>query len=375
MERPSTGTPLNAQIRAAASDWLLRFSEGEVGVGTQAREDFMRWLRASPEHVRAYLRICAFWQDAHQIQGRAHSDINALVQLAQQEANVVHFDSSPREWSRGADEASWVPPKARNRKPVFATAAASVLLLLGFSGWLYVQRNLYVTDIGEQRIVNLPDGSAVVINARSRVRVSFTAAERDVDLLEGQALFKVAKDPSRAFIVHSNGTTVRAVGTEFDVHRKDGGVVVTVVEGKVAVGEATTRSWDLGSALSSTGTNAPPPESVGIRALPGEFLLREGEQAIVSNRSAIKPPKPNVEAATAWTEGLLVFDGAPLSEVVEEFNRQNARPMVLLGAGLSDLKISGSFPASGGDRLVRFLQDRFQVRVQETGGEIRISRQ
>src|SRR5690606_26847429 len=88
---------------------------------------------------------------------------------------------------------------------------------------------------GEQRTVTLADGSVIELNARSRIKVRYADRERAIDLLQGQALFRVAKDPTKPFIVASGGTYVRAVGTQFDVYKKSVGTVVTVVEGRVAV--------------------------------------------------------------------------------------------------------------------------------------------
>ncbi len=78
----------------------------------------------------------------------------------------------------------------------------------------------YATGIGEQRSIVLADGSTVDLNSRSKIRIRFSSERRGVELIEGQALFKVAKDHARPFVVDSDGTRVRAVGTQFDVYRK-----------------------------------------------------------------------------------------------------------------------------------------------------------
>src|SRR5262249_10043194 len=177
-----------------------------------------------------------------------------------------------------------------------------------------------------------------------------------------------AKEPSGPFVVESGGTLVEAVGTQFDVYRKSDGTVVTVVEGKVAV------QWPATSTALPAAPGPPVGSSPSTTAVAAhEVLVAAGEQAIVTAQAAVKSASPNVAAATAWTEGLLVFDHAPLAEVVREFNRQNARAIVLVGADLPKLEISGTFPASGADRIVHFLQERFHVEVTEDDHEIRIS--
>ncbi len=353
MNKPRLAKPLNAQIRAEATEWLIRFSESEADASM--RGEFNEWLRTSPEHVRGYLRVSAFWQEAHRISGQnVREDIEALVQLAHKEGNIVPLE---------LDAGERAPQRRKIVRGVWASAAAILLAVgIGVATWYGQHRGpVYSTGIGEQRTINLPDGSIVLINARSRIKVNFTGAERGIDLREGQALFKVAHNRARPFIVRSGGASVRAVGTQFDVYRKKSGTVVTVVEGRVSVSKPSRSTFAGAEHASETELHA------GV-------LVSAGEQAVITARSARRNRMPHPEAATAWTEGLLVFEGAPLSEVVHEFNRQNTRRLVLANADLAGLRISGTFPASGAERIVRFLQERFDVVVTESDDEIRIAR-
>jgi transmembrane sensor len=214
----------------------------------------------------------------------------------------------------------------------------------------------YTTVIGELRTVTLADGSRIELNARSKIKVKFDDSRRYVELLEGQALFSVAKDAARPFIVRSDGTDVKAVGTQFDVNRKASGTVVTVMEGRVAVSQPA-RERAI---------------SAGAGAAMSRVLLSPGEQVTVTEHTIVAPQKANLAAATAWTEGLLMFDSAALSEVVQEFNRHNMKPLVIADERLLDLRISGIFPATGAERLTRFLHERFGIAVQEREDAIRL---
>src|SRR5688572_25678682 len=240
MNKPRQPNPLNPQIRTEATEWLLRFSEGEVD--TAGREQFNYWLRTSPEHVRAYLRVAAFWQEAGHIDGKqGPRDIDALVSQAKQEGNIfpLAFGPHPYDGAAGrhaslAEELPKVQPRPAAQR--FLAIAATLLVAIGVVGaHQYLTRNVYQTSIGEQRTINLADGSTLILNADSKVRVRYSEAERTIALEQGQALFKVAKNPSRPFVVHSGEASVRAVGTQFDVYRRSTGTTVTVVEGKVAV--------------------------------------------------------------------------------------------------------------------------------------------
>jgi len=371
MTKPRVAISLNPQIRAQATAWLLKFSDDEVD--PKGRQEFLDWLRASPEHVRAYLRVVAFWQDAPHIRGQPPVDVAELLRLSGAQTNVVPFDD-PLLLSPGADSR---PKRRRIATRLLAWAASVLLFTASLSVWFYLQRGVYSTAVGEQRTVNLSDGSTVTINALSKVRIAYSPAERRVQLLKGQALFNVARNSTRPFIVQTDGTLVKAVGTQFDVYKNSAGTIVTVVEGRVVVMppmpvRVDSDNEEPGTAgIDGSSGSSGAPASIQHRL--HEVFVAAGEQAIVTAQAASKSPHVDVTAATAWTQGLLIFDHAPLSDVVREFNRQNSRALVLVGQDLPRLEISGTFPASGDERIVRFLMDRFGVKVDEDGREIRIS--
>lgn len=345
---------LNAQIREQASEWLVCFSEGEVDAN--ARAAFTRWLRTSPEHVWAYLRVSAFWHDAELIDKATRGDIDALVERALSENNVVSLHEAGH-----APAPSAIAERRAISFPRWAIAAALMIVCIGslFAVMQFHGGQSYATGIGELRTVTLADGSKVELNARSSINVRFSDSRRYIELVEGQVLFSVAKDPARPFIVRSGSTDVKAVGTQFDVNRQPTGTVVTVFEGRVAVSQH----------ASEHVTTAP------VTAEVPPVMLSPGDQVTATTRTITPAKKANLAAATAWTEGLLMFDSAPLSEVVREFNRHNLKPMMIMDARLEDVRISGIFPASGAERLTSFLRERFGIAVQESADAIRLSTQ
>jgi transmembrane sensor len=250
------------------------------------------------------------------------------------------------------------------QRSLYAGAIAALLAAVCLGAYFYIQRNTYTTSLGEQRSLLLSDGSTVDLNAQTRVRVSLAEDERRVDLVSGEALFRVAKDRTRPFIVVANGTQIRAVGTQFDVTHRKRGLTVTVVEGTVAV------------------SSTPPQLAPGTSVIPREILLGAGQKMTLSSvatathaiRLAPRPQPADVDVATAWTRRRLIFDSTPLDEVADEFNRNNARPLVIEGDGLEDFHISGAFSSTDLQPLLRFLRAQAGIRVIENDDKIVISR-
>ncbi|MGH8180802.1 MAG: FecR family protein, partial [Steroidobacteraceae bacterium] len=347
---------INSQILEEASTWFVELSEGRLT--DQVREQFSDWLRASPEHVRAYLQISALWEDAPLL-GNGAEDVEALIARTRAAGNVVRV---------GKDRQ---PLSVRSRRFVTplrsALAASLVLAAIGVTFWLQQQRGVYETAIGEQSSLTLADGSTIELNAQSRVRVHFTAAERSVDLLEGQVLFHVTHDTARPFIVHSGAASVRAVGTQFDVDRRSGETVVTVVEGRVAVLPDLLLQPVSANAVDGSAPSISAPDFAltgpgGARGL----LLTAGEQVTLTAQASSRPTRTDVAAAIAWTQRKLVFASSPLNQVADEYNRYHQKRIVIRDRRVASLLVSGVFSATDSRAFVVFLRAQPNLTVHET---------
>lgn len=325
-------------IAAEASAWFIEFRTGETTTGDRAR--FYEWLRRSPDHIQTYLEIAEGWAELPTSDPGHRIDIQELVRQAREgkDENVVVLPPASRA----------LPRQRTYLLTGLAACLAAATLVIGLAVWGYLsQANTYRTGIGEQRTVRLVDGSTMELNALSSVRVRFSDNIREVDLRQGEALFHVAKDRARPFLVHSDGTTVRAVGTQFDVYRKTSGTVVTVLEGRVAVAEA---------------------------------ILVAGEQLTVPTTEATtkevpKPKHADVTAATAWVQKHLIFEDTPLAEVAEEFNRYSTRRLLIADPQLRSLGVSGVYSSTDPDSLLGFLRAQPNIQLNETDKEIRITLQ
>lgn len=366
--KPIIPNKLNAQIYEEASEWLVEFRTGDIDISD--RKKFNAWLRTSPEHMRAYLELAAIWNEGSRLDPDHRFDSDELNDQSSRETNIIPLDLRP-----AVDSPVRHASRARSGLKLFAAAASVLVAIVGVRG--YLERDTYSTGIGEQRSLALEDGSTINLNSHSTIRVRFTADQRAVDLVEGQALFHVAKDPSRPFVVRSDDTKVRAVGTEFDVYRRATGTTVSVVEGRVAVldpigVQGVQLEAVVGNATAKDSSAEGPGQ--GPVAGAGEFLLAAGEQAIVTAQSARKPKQPNVAAATAWTQRRLVFEATRLADVAEEFNRYNRRRLVIQSPELADFHITGVFASTDPKSLIRFLQARPEITVTEKSDEILIGR-
>lgn len=341
--RPS----LNTQIVDEAAEWFvtLRHERSEAAV----HDRFMAWLRTSPEHVRAYLGIVGLWSDLPGVDSLRESDVQQLAERARATENVASLANSKELDDAGGPVAQGIAsPRPGQwwsvRRAVAAAALLSVLALLAVASQLH-GRGTYSTGIGEQRILRLADGSKVELNSRSRIRVRYSGGERAVEVIDGQALFEVAKDPRRPFRVRSGSAQMRALGTKFDVYRRRSGTTVTVVEGKVAIG--------------------------AVSAPEREVVLAAGERIVVTPKAALPPTRTDVSAATAWTQGQLIFRSEPLSSVVEEFNRYNPRRIVLSDE-VEDFPVTAVFSSADPRMLVEFLRSQPGLEARSARDEIRI---
>lgn len=201
--------------------------------------------------------------------------------------------------------------------------------------------SLTETRVGETRVLTLDDGSRVVLDTSSRLRVAYTAAARDVELLGGRTHFEVAKDAHRPFRVRTASVEVVAVGTMFDVSALPARTTVTLIEGRVNVRTIA----DKAKAASR------------IEALtPGEQLGITGDGQLL-DKTVVK-----LENVTAWQRGTIVLDDMALPEALEALNRYSSTRIVIVGESLQRQRVSGVFRIGDVETEVSVLQRYFDLK-------------
>lgn len=207
------------------------------------------------------------------------------------------------------------------------------------------------TEIGEVRTTKLADGSVLVLDAGTRLQVTLGQARREVRLLSGRARFDVAKDPSRPFVVSSGENEIEAIGTSFDVIRRETGTVVLLREGVVAL-----RTPADASASANAGAVA--------------TMMAPGEQIAVGNdgkRSPKRIVQPEADAAAAWKRRVIEATDQSLEDLLADANRYGRTRIVLTDASLKDRKISGVFHADDTQTIVAVLERYFGLRASWRG--------
>lgn len=333
-------------VSEQAAEWLVALDDG--GLDAAARVEFLGWLRQSPDHIREFLQLSALHVELAQ-NPELDRTIDELVSTAR--ADVVSL----------SDDRSDVPPtqSATRRLPLWSVAA---MLLIGIALVTIIvlpatapEETTYQTALGEQRSIALDDGSVIVLNTLSNVRVHYSEAERRVALLSGEVLFDVARDADRPFVVDAGSMQLEVLGTRFNVYRQAEETVLTVVEGEVAV---------LNAEQSGRVATLPEPP----------ITVTAGQQVAIENASGALTQEeiPEASPAIAWTERKLVFNAVPLIEVAEEFNRYNRRRLRIDDSGLAKRPITGVFNAHDADLLAEFLANQPGVVVEQRDGSIHV---
>jgi len=349
---------IRAAIAVQAGEWFLANQAGALDDDASAA--FLAWLKASPIHVREYLGVARIAHYLPTAVGRPRVPLETFLEQVQAgDEHVVSLEASAPWGQRPARRVStsWSWPKITSVAAGLALVVAGTLWWARDGEWLGLPKT-YQTAHGEQRLERLPDGSVLRLDTDSEATVRYSSRERLVELDRGQVLFEVAHDGRRRFRVAAAGAGAIAVGTQFDVYRKDRAIEFTVAQGEIAVFSAEP-SW-LGS------TQGLPPGAQRVRA---GYQLR-----IDAGAPPAQPVPVDLNQALAWLQHKIVFEHRPLGEIAAEFNRYGRIPVEIEDAALRALPVSGRFDAADTESFVAFLQTLPGVTVEKTPARIRVIR-
>lgn len=335
MTSPGQAHGVQDAIDRVASDWLIRIEEG--GLDASAERAFVRWLNDDPRHKSTYEAMRSTWSDISEMPELATLVSSQKLGAARQRA----FAARPTRWHLAAG----------------AAVAASLVAGLFFFQSVAVEPN-YRTELAATRAIALPDGSSVVLGARSSITVAYRAGERRIILSNGEALFDVHHDAARPFVVDAGSSVIRDVGTRFNVNRTPTSVRIGVLEGSVLV----------------TRNATPAAAPVVLRRGQGAQIV-QGTPADMARDPSLSGPivVTTQEAPGAWREGRLVFDNVRLADLSADVNRYYAPGVTLGSAAVGDLRVTAAFKTSEIPAFMSALDATLPVRTERSPeGKFRI---
>lgn len=309
----SSDTQIDAQLSEQAAAWFVRLVANDLSA--RERREYLAWLKASGRHVEALLDIYRY----HGYGRKAKLHMRATPDR-DPDSNIIPFTP------RGMTAPPYLPRETqqprRGRFPKIAAAIAGVLFTI-VVGWIvkttYID-NRIATGPGQWDRELLSDGSVLRIGPNTRLRWSFDDFQRSVVLSEGEAVFEVAKDPLRPFIVSTHVGNVRAVGTEFGISFMNGSTaIVTVAHGKVAVSKPHEGRFTIEQKADAV----------------AELVA---DQQIVMSLEGAEPIK-EVDASRElqWATGYYEFRGETVGEAVAQFNRRNKLQVVMSDPAIGNI--------------------------------------
>lgn len=316
------GRRILTEAERQASDWIVRMN-GDPS--PKECEQFEVWLAADPSNAKAYEAIKRTW-----------SKIAGNPTLKERAA---------------ANDAG--PPRRSWTRPAIAIAA-SAILAIGALAWFMqgpetITSQQVETAPGELRSLTLADGSTIELSGGSEASFAVTGNERRVELTVGYALFDVAHDPARPFIVHTPQGDIRVLGTSFVVRVGEGQVRTTVLRGSVS-GAA-----ERAGVLRLLGTRAPVTAEANE-----EIILNQDGATVVQIAAEVIPRR------LAWQEHMLAFDGETLNEAIAEVSRQTGWRFELDDPSLGEMRVGGYVRADP-EAFIQLMSSSLGLEAERTG--------
>lgn len=314
------------EIDRQAAEWAAKRDMG--GLTSEGQAEFEAWLAADVRHLGAY--------------GRAEAVLARLER--------VHSGAVSELRTQGSTKA----PGWLRRRDVMAGGIAAGVAAVGLAGtafWRNEAEEIFSTELGQVSEFVLLDGSIVTLNTNSKLSVGFTKKKRAVSLLQGEALFDVAKDKKRPFIVSAGHMQARAVGTSFAVSMlPTQSVQVLVQEGVVEVSRA--------------GITAEAPMRITANT---QALAPHGAPII-----AMTVPRAKLVRDMAWQYGRIAFDNQTLQEAAREFSRYSEVRIVVAPA-VANRTVTGLFVSNDPVGFAKAAAAVLGLQVEVSDREVQLS--
>jgi len=306
-----TGRIPDPETRAEAAIWVARLHSD-----TRTAQDdaaFRAWLQEKPDNAHVFDRMTATWDMAGAI--------------------------SPFEIEA-------VPVRRRpSRRAIFAGIGGAVATALGFGAWNAAYAGVLETGIGERREFMLDDGSRIMLDTDTRVRVRMGDRSRHVSLERGRIGLTISVDTARPFEVEAAGRLVTAASGLIDVRREGASVAVAVVKGAAKVGSA------------------------GAQAVDSAMLVT-GQRLTAVSAQPTRIDEPDVRKVTSWQNGQAVFEGNTLAQAAAEMNRYSTMRIEFADPTAAAMRISGVYEVGDTAAFADSVAVALPVRVRRDGSRL-----
>ena len=328
----STHAP-ELSLKQQAIDWLVLLRSDDIG--EEEVFAFADWLAQGHAHSEAFSQVEKLFDEmtiAVKFEKFEENKSNSLVKQ-----NTPALNQTRKTWLSYS----------------FAMAVVCLLIVIPVIdrqlNWLNSFLYDYHTDIGGLREVKLEDGSQLLLNTNSAVSVNFSEKYRQIILHYGQVRFTVAKDINRPFQVMSDGLSVKALGTVFEVYKNNSDVSVVVQEHAVLAEFKSKTTIDDALKITS-------------------IEIHQGEQFDYYHKGGIKAPKlVDIKNASAWQQRLLMVNDRPLGELLNEISRYRVGQVFVLDNQLKNLHVTGVFSLEKPDEVIVAVGDALNLKETKIG--------
>jgi len=302
------------QLKQAVT-WFVRLQSDQCS--EQDRQLFDVWLAKNSAHSAAYTKAQQLWNTMDGL--KTLSDIPALAAARKATPTKSHL-----------------------------LAIASLLFMTTLLGVAYQEYSAetlsYTTAQGEHRHIILADNSQIDLNTNTQLHVKISLLQRQINLVQGEALFTIHHESLRAFTVQANKLQIRDIGTQFNVHLAPDSVAVAVLEGEVELNDG--------------------------QAVNHEPLSAGNQRIYTKNTGLSQSESVTAETVTAWLNGHLVFKRTPLNHVTDELERYHAVKFVFANPALAQETLSGTFEASNLEPFLHAVETLLPIHAKRQGKTI-----
>jgi transmembrane sensor len=349
-------------LEQEAIEWLVKL-DSDSEPTTEELLALNKWMARSPAHAKEIKSLNEFTNELLVL-----TELNIpLVKPLPKESMSTRTIFSVRSWVMAVSMVG------------FVLLLQQVLLPVWFNGEQFDDTNgYYASAIGKHTSIPLQDGSFVVLNTNSRIKVEYTEQHRNIHLIQGEAHFEVAKNKDRPFRVYAGKGRVEALGTAFTVYLRKQDVEVLVTEGKVELAELDVAPETISTLSNISSINHDDIKSPALYvAIPVEHIGRleagEGATLYVSQSREVKGELPSIKMKVmdnkqrkrrdTWRQGFVLFTGDTLEDVVAEIGRYSPIKIEIVDPALKKIRIGGQFKIGDLKALFDTLEFSFGLHI------------